>query len=85
MPKAKVTDAGESKHTIEAVRVLISLTRKRSQMLKLQDETTVLQSQAHALTRKEPKPRMMDALKSKRRLRRAEFLKSIDQKKMIKR
>ena len=86
MPKAKVTYVyvGESKHTVQVARVLILLARKRSQMLKLKDEITVLQSQAHALTMKEPKPSTKDVLKSKRRLKQDTFLRSLNQKKMLK-
>ena len=70
MPKrATVTYAGSGKHTLEAARIFSSLARKRSKMLKLQDEIIILQMRACLISNKERKPSMRDVAKSKRRLK----------------
>ena len=70
MPKrAAVTYAGSGKHTLEAARIFSSLARKRSKMLKLQDEIIILQMKACLISNKERKPSMRDVARSKRRLK----------------
>ena len=70
MPKrAAMTYAGSGKHTLEAARIFTLLARKRSKMLKLQDEIISLQMKACLISNKERKPSMRDVARSKRRLK----------------